>query len=344
MIERDRDTNSDGMTDERLYVLQDANFNVTAIATTSGTIAERFQYDAYGIRTVLDSSWSGTSDAYGFLHGHQGGEIDNTTGFIHFRNRELSAMQMRWVQKDDLYREGLNLYGALGMNPVSSLDPEGRGFVPVPVPRPSLPIPTGYGDLVKYDVNMGSFYHYTYVESLGGANSLGGFSNGLRPGSFATPVGNFTGSQAKALCALPHEQPPTIRIKVTPEPGTPMRLIAEEVPKFGQPGGAPGVWFPEGTGPGTVSEPTPLPQRPPLLNRNFGAGFWLALPVIQEQFHIAADAVDKAKCPCNSEKTYWQLFKEAFKEYLDEQKFDEPFIFPGTPNPNFNPGRNGNRA
>jgi YD repeat-containing protein len=44
LILRDRDTDANGTLDERLYALQDGNFNVTAIADTSGAVVERSSY------------------------------------------------------------------------------------------------------------------------------------------------------------------------------------------------------------------------------------------------------------------------------------------------------------
>ena len=41
LVLRDRDTTGNGVLDERLYALQDANWNVTSIADTTGTIVER---------------------------------------------------------------------------------------------------------------------------------------------------------------------------------------------------------------------------------------------------------------------------------------------------------------
>jgi hypothetical protein len=42
---RGRDSNGDGTLDERLYVVQDANYNVTALFDNSGNIVERYVYD-----------------------------------------------------------------------------------------------------------------------------------------------------------------------------------------------------------------------------------------------------------------------------------------------------------
>jgi len=48
LVLRDRDTDSNGTLDERLYAMQDANWNVTAIADASGAVVERYTYTAYG--------------------------------------------------------------------------------------------------------------------------------------------------------------------------------------------------------------------------------------------------------------------------------------------------------
>src|SRR5262249_13725251 len=60
LILRDRDTDPDqpGL-EERLYVQQDANWNVTAIANPAGQVLERYVYDPYGKATVYDAGWTG---------------------------------------------------------------------------------------------------------------------------------------------------------------------------------------------------------------------------------------------------------------------------------------------
>jgi hypothetical protein len=45
LVLRDRDTGGDPELDERLYVQQDANFNVTALVDTAGNVVERYVYD-----------------------------------------------------------------------------------------------------------------------------------------------------------------------------------------------------------------------------------------------------------------------------------------------------------
>ena len=48
LILRDRDSDGDGTLDERLWVVQDANFNVTAVVDDSGEVVERYIYDPFG--------------------------------------------------------------------------------------------------------------------------------------------------------------------------------------------------------------------------------------------------------------------------------------------------------
>jgi RHS repeat-associated protein len=129
MILRDRDTDANGSLDERLYALHDANFNVTALVNTSGTVVERFTYDAFGAVTVYDASWSVRTggSSYGWLYLHQGGRWEGATGLYQFRNREYSPTLGRWLQLDPIGFEAqdLNLERAVGNNPISFLDPEG---------------------------------------------------------------------------------------------------------------------------------------------------------------------------------------------------------------------------
>ena len=50
LVLRDRDTTSNGTLDERLYSLPDLRFSVMALTDGTGTVVERFAYDAYGTR------------------------------------------------------------------------------------------------------------------------------------------------------------------------------------------------------------------------------------------------------------------------------------------------------
>ncbi len=139
MILRDRDTNGDGTLEERVYVTHDANFNVTAILKADGTgsggggggwdVVERYLFDPYGERTVLNADW--TVDAsdlgdFAFVHGHQGGRHDVATGLVHFRHRDYDIRLAHWTRQDPIgYIDGSSLYQSVASNPVRMLDPSG---------------------------------------------------------------------------------------------------------------------------------------------------------------------------------------------------------------------------
>lgn len=130
LVLRDRDANasgSDGL-EERVYVTQDANYNVTGLVSTSGSVLERYKYDPYGAFTKLSSSWgsySGTDRAWVYLH--QGGRWDGVSGLFHFRWRDYSPSLMRWATADPIkYHSGeTNFYRYVGDSPPVHVDPTG---------------------------------------------------------------------------------------------------------------------------------------------------------------------------------------------------------------------------
>jgi len=129
MIARDRDTDANGTLDQRLYVMQDANFNVTALVDISGSVVERYVYDAFGAVTVLDASWaiqSGGSN-YVWVYLHQGGRFDSVSGLYNFRNRDYSPTLGRWVTMEPIGTNSgtNNLYECLENDPLTSLEPSG---------------------------------------------------------------------------------------------------------------------------------------------------------------------------------------------------------------------------
>ena len=98
MITRDRDSDTNGSLEERLYVAHDANFNVSSIIGTNGRALERFILDPYGSPTFLDGSWSTLGgSAYAWTHLHQGGRQSAASSLYHFRHRDLSPSLGRWV-------------------------------------------------------------------------------------------------------------------------------------------------------------------------------------------------------------------------------------------------------
>ena len=77
-----RDRSVAGTLDERLYALQDANWNMVAICDTSGS-ARAYDYSAYGVCTVLNPDFSVKSDgtAYDWTVLYMGRSLDDEIGF-----------------------------------------------------------------------------------------------------------------------------------------------------------------------------------------------------------------------------------------------------------------------
>ncbi len=121
MIERDTPT-------QRLYVQQDANWNVTALINTSGQVMERYVYDPYGAVTYLTPNWtSELSSSYGWRFLFQGGRLDAATGLYTFEHRDFTPELGRWLEQDPLGfgAQDTNFYQFVADGPGNSTDPVG---------------------------------------------------------------------------------------------------------------------------------------------------------------------------------------------------------------------------
>jgi RHS repeat-associated protein len=130
LVLRDRNTGS-GTLSERLWVQQDANWNVTALVNSSGVVVERYAYTPYGEVTIYNASYAvQASSAYGWVYGFQGMRFDAISGFNETDTRPYSPTLGRWTTMDPLgFRAGdVNLYRAEGNNTVRYVDPTGMSF------------------------------------------------------------------------------------------------------------------------------------------------------------------------------------------------------------------------
>jgi len=130
---------------DRLYVHQDANYNVTSISNVSGGVARRFVYDPYGKKTAdLNAAWATiTNTSYWYVY-HQGGRFNHVNQLYQFRNRDYSADLGRWMQQDPAgYVDGGSLYQVVVSSPVSWVDPLGlKTIFPTDANGNPLPAPT----------------------------------------------------------------------------------------------------------------------------------------------------------------------------------------------------------
>ena len=111
--------------DERLYALQDANWNVIALVSTSGDVAERFNYTVFGVATALNpdfTSYSGTDYQWTTLFA--GRDIDANTGLYYNRARWYDAGLAVFTSTDAM--PSLNPYWYTDNNPLNATDPSGQ--------------------------------------------------------------------------------------------------------------------------------------------------------------------------------------------------------------------------
>lgn len=130
---RDRDTTGNGTLDERLYAMQDANWNVTALANTSGTVQERFAYLPYGQSLELNAdftTYSGSDLTWSVRF--TGRELDLAIGLQINRTRYLHLQLGIWVNRDtiDVTFGNMSLYEYANSRPNVAVDPSGEaGYV-----------------------------------------------------------------------------------------------------------------------------------------------------------------------------------------------------------------------
>ncbi len=152
LITRDRDTALDGTMDERVYSLIDDNWNVVALVNTGGSIIERFNYDAYGISTVLSSVFAPTTDGEDWETRYAGYRWDIESGVYQARNRYLHPALGRWITRDALgyAAHTFSLYEYVHSSPLGGTDPS--GYVDW-----SKPVYIGVGKADTYNL-VGSVY------------------------------------------------------------------------------------------------------------------------------------------------------------------------------------------
>jgi RHS repeat-associated protein len=110
--------------------LQDPNWNVTAIADAAGVIRERYQYTAYGVRSILTPGFlSASGTNFDWSYAFTGRPLDLATGQYDFRKRHFAPFSGRFLGQDPtVYGAGdVNLYRYVLGRPVVATDPLGTG-------------------------------------------------------------------------------------------------------------------------------------------------------------------------------------------------------------------------
>jgi RHS repeat-associated protein len=97
------------------YPLYDATGSLTALTDTTGAVASRFAYSAFGIPVGTPSDLAYAFATYGY---------DASTGLYYARARTYDSGTGRFLSEDPV--AAINLYGYSRSNPVSLADPSGR--------------------------------------------------------------------------------------------------------------------------------------------------------------------------------------------------------------------------
>lgn len=108
-------------------------FKVTALTDSSGNVAERYSYTAYGETTIHGPDAGGpalgsvlVTSAVANPYGYTGRRFDDETGLQYSRARYYDAPLARFTSRDPiLYVAGLNVYQYVRNNPERFVDPLG---------------------------------------------------------------------------------------------------------------------------------------------------------------------------------------------------------------------------
>jgi RHS repeat-associated protein len=126
-----------GDTNEVVYYHANVLSTTYALTDSSGSVVERYRYDAYGATTVLDADGSADADGASDVENpytFTGRRLDTETGLMQYRNRYYSAELGRFVSRDPAgYVDGVNLYHYARSQPTKLADPHGEAAITVAV-------------------------------------------------------------------------------------------------------------------------------------------------------------------------------------------------------------------
>ena len=222
--------------EERVYALQDANWNVVALTDSRGNILGEFQYDAYG-NVTRDLPYNHGLGMFanpivqGWQYLYQGGRQDPITGLYHFDHRDYSTSLGTWISQDPLqYINGANTYQFVMSNPVDKFDPKGLELAcqsgPWGVPPGQLPSPTVSGLLQDAQAatadawsGLSNGWNGFNNWAVAATNGLGNLINKIPALGMVLPGGEFA-PEGKVIGELGEQLAKDIKPKAEPEPET----------------------------------------------------------------------------------------------------------------------------
>ncbi len=195
LVLRDQSSLHNVTLDQRLYVEQDTDYNVTSLVISTGSVVERYVYNAYGKVSYLTATWGSLSgSAYGAEYLYQGQRADATTSLYDSRNRAYDPALSRFLQTDPSgLRPDDNDYRYERDNSINGMDPTGLTSM-TPALWRSMPHPEqqdtswfGNGPWWSFD-DITRINHFRDTDPLGYLNSYySGLFGGLND-NFVQPV------------------------------------------------------------------------------------------------------------------------------------------------------------
>ena len=124
--------NADGTAIENSYYFHTNGIgSTTAITDINGNIIERYSYGLYGIPTIknaLDQVIAESSIGNEYMF--QGRRFEKESGLYYYRARHFDPVLGRFLSGDPLgYRDSMNLYQGMNMNPANFIDPMGTLYL-----------------------------------------------------------------------------------------------------------------------------------------------------------------------------------------------------------------------
>ncbi len=122
LVRSDRAVSGTTLNESR-YILMDY-FSPAAITDEDGAVTERYQFSAFGLRTILNPDFTVRSDSEcGMEFSFQGQFEDMQTGWRNYGYRYYFPALGRWACKDPIMEEGgFNLYANVGNSPTNLVD------------------------------------------------------------------------------------------------------------------------------------------------------------------------------------------------------------------------------
>ncbi|MDV6034165.1 MAG: RHS repeat-associated core domain-containing protein [Phycisphaera sp. RhM] len=114
------------------YYHRTQQYSINALTDSSGTIKERYAYDAYGGLSVFDGSGTArTTTAEGNRHTYTGREYDDILDLYHYRARMYDSLSGRFLGRDPIGYAygGYSLFEFLSGNPAQRGDPYGLDWI-----------------------------------------------------------------------------------------------------------------------------------------------------------------------------------------------------------------------